>query len=168
MVISILFLIFMNKELSKKLSKFILKIRFLNTIINNYNIKNSFDLFYEDFPKLSGLKIPFILSIIGWILQFYLLFLISKLFQFEINLIYFIAIISITNVITSLPITIYGLGTREITLLSLFSIFNISPEKSVSLSLFWFLIFWLSPSIIGGLITINEGFFKQKNYKKTY
>ena len=165
-IVIMLFIIFMNKELSKKISTIILKIRFLNTIINNYKIRDSFELFYEDFPRLSGLKIPFILSIIGWILQFFELYLISKLFSIDINFIYFIAIISITNIITSLPITIYGLGMREITLISLLSIFNVSPEKIVSLSLFWFLIFWLTPSIIGGLITINEGFFTQKNYIK--
>ncbi len=73
---------------------------------------------------------------------------------------YFIAIISIVNIIASIPITLYGLGTREIALISLFSIFNIFPEKIVSLSLFWFLIIWLIPSIFGGIITIREGYYK--------
>ena len=70
--------------------------------------------------------------------------------------------VAIANVIASLPITIYGLGTREIAMISLFSIFNVSPEKIVSLSLFWFVIIWLLPSIIGAAITVKEGGFVNK------
>ena len=62
----------------------------------------------------------------------------------------------IANVVASLPITLYGLGTREISMISLFSIYNITPEKIVSLSLFWFVIIWLLPSIIGAAITLKE------------
>jgi uncharacterized protein (TIRG00374 family) len=161
----IIFLIFINKELSKKIIKKILNIKSINKLLLNYKSKISFDLFYEDFPKLRFLKKPFILSILGWLIQFFELYLISKMFSIEMNFLYFIAIISITNVITSLPITIYGLGTREITLISLFSIFNIMPEKIVSLSLFWFVILWLIPSILGGIITIREGYYKEDKKK---
>jgi len=155
-----IFLIFMKKELSKKILTIILQFKPINFLLNKNKITTSIELFYEDLPNLSFLKIPFILSIIGWFLQFFELFLISKLFSININFIYFIAIISIANIIASIPITIYGLGTREIILISLFSIFNIIPEKIVSLSLFWFIIIWLIPSIFGGIITIREGYYK--------
>ena len=56
-----------------------------------------------------------------------------------------------------MPITIYGLGTREITMISLFSIFNVVPEKIVSLSLFWFVIIWLFPSLLGAAVAVREG-----------
>jgi uncharacterized protein (TIRG00374 family) len=161
-----IFIIFMKKDLSKKLLKNILKFKPLNLLINENKIKKSIELFYEDLPNLSFLKLPFILSITGWFLQFFELFLISKLFSININFIYFIAIISIANIISSIPITIYGLGTREIILISLFSLFGIIPEKIVSLSLFWFTILWLIPSILGGIITIQEGFYKENEYRK--
>ena len=159
-IIIIILLIFMKKELSKKILTKILTLKPIKLFLDYNKINNSIELFYEDLPNLSHLRILFILSIGGWLLQFFELFLISKLFSININFMYFIAIISIANIIASIPITLYGLGTREIALISLFSIFNIFPEKIVSLSLFWFLIIWLIPSIFGGIITIREGYYK--------
>jgi len=78
---------------------------------------------------------------------------ISNSFQFLL----FILIIAIGNVVAYLPITIYGLGTREITMIRLFSIFNVVPEKIVSLSLFWFVITWLFPSLLVATVTVREG-----------
>jgi len=78
---------------------------------------------------------------------------ISNSFQFLL----FILIIAIGNVVAYLPITIYGLGTREITTIRLFSIFNVVPEKIVSLSLFWFVITWLFPSLLVATVTVREG-----------
>ena len=78
---------------------------------------------------------------------------ISNSFQFLL----LILIIAIVNVVAYLPITIYGLGTREITTIRLFSIFNVVPEKIVSLSLFWFVITWLFPSLLMATVTVREG-----------
>jgi hypothetical protein len=43
-------------------------------------------------------------------------------------------------VIASIPISIYGLGTREAALITIFSFFDVIPENVVILSLFWFVI----------------------------
>ena len=66
---------------------------------------------------------------------------------------------AVADVIASIPISIYGLGTREAALIPLFSMFStstITNEQIVSLSLFWFVIIWLSPSVIGAVITAVE------------
>ena len=68
----------------------------------------------------------------------------------------FIFVLAVANVVASLPISIYGLGTREATLISLFSIFAVTSEKIIALSLFWFAVIWLLPSIIGAIITVFE------------
>jgi len=155
-----IFILLMKKDLLKKLLIKIFKFKPINLLINEKKLLKFIDSFYEDFPKIKFLKIPFILSITGWFLQFFILFLIARLFSINIDIISFIAIISIAKIFASIPITIYGLGTREMALIALFSLFNIIPEKIVSLSLFWFLIAWLIPSILGGLITIREGYDK--------
>ena len=74
--------------------------------------------------------------------------------------------IAIANVVASLPVTIYGLGTREMSMISLFSIFSISPDRIVSLSLFWFVIIWLFPSILGAAVAVKEGGFINKSKPK--
>ena len=114
------------------------------------------DKLYKDIPTIKDLIFPIIITLLGWILMFSELYIISNLFFIDIPYHYFILIIAITNVIALLPITIHGLGTREAALLGLFSIFNVPQENAIGFSFFWFVIFWLFPSIIGSFVTINE------------
>ena len=118
---------------------------------------NFIELFYEDMPSIKDILLPFIISIFGWILRFYLFYLTAQLFYIDIDLYYFIAVVALANIIGSIPITIYGLGTRDVTLITLFSLFDIAPENTISLSIFWFVIIWLTPSFLGGVIAFLEG-----------
>lgn len=154
-VIALFLLFLLKKETLERFIKKIVQYR----IFNSLRVKSglSIDSFYVDMLRPGDLLVPFILSIFGWILCFSELYLISKLFSIEVPYIYFILIIAVANVVASLPITIYGLGTREITMISLFSVFNVVPEKIVSLSLFWFVIVWLFPSVLGAVVAVREG-----------
>ena len=122
---------------------------------------NHIDTVYEELPRVRDLIFPFFVAVVGWIVWFSEIYLISKLFGIDVPYHYFILIVAVANIIASMPISIYGLGTREIALIGLFSIYFISPEKIVSLSLFWFVLIWVFPSIIGAGVTI----FESKNYK---
>ena len=159
-IVFALFFFFFNKEKSKIIFIKLVKSRIFSTVKDR--LENSIDSFYEDLPKFRDVLIPFSLSIIGWILRFTELFLISKLFGFDIPFFYFILILAVANVISSIPISIYGLGTREASLISLFTIFNVVAEDVVSLSLFWFAVIWLTPSIFGAIVT----FFETKKFNE--
>ena len=111
---------------------------------------------YEDLPTVKDLIPPFFVSFFGWILWLSELYLISTLFSIDVPYHYFILIIAVANVIASIPITICGLGTREVAMIGLFSIFNIGQENVLGFSLFWFVISWLIPSLIGAGITVHE------------
>jgi len=150
----VLFLVFLKKDIWKRFFKKILNSRFLNSFGDKINI--SIDAFYKDFPKHRDILYPFTVSTIGWIVNFSELYLISRLFSINVPYMYFILIASIVSIIASIPITIYGLGTREITFIALFSSFNVMPEKIIGLSLFWFIIIWVIPSVIGAVITVIE------------
>jgi len=155
-----LFLFLLKKEKSKNIFTKIIKTRFFAAVKDR--LINSLDSFYEDMPRFKDVFITFIISIICWFVSAAELYLISKLFNIEVSFFYFILIIVVADVIASIPISIYGLGTREATLISIFSFFNIIPEKVLSLSLFWFVIIWLTPSIIGAFIT----YFETKKFNK--
>ena len=152
-VISLL-LFFLKKEKSKNLFLKIIQTRIFETVKDR--LLESLDSFYEDLPRFKDVLIPFGISIIGWIVRFTELFFISKLFSIDVPFIYFILIIAIANVIASIPITIYGLGTREASLITMFLFFSITPEKVLGLSLFWFTVIWFFPSVIGAVITYFE------------
>ncbi len=118
---------------------------------------DSIKTFYEDIPSIKDMILPFVISMFGWIIRFYIFYLIAQLFSIHIDLSSFIAIVSLANIIASVPITIYGLGTREATLITLFSLFDIPAENTMSLSIFWFVVIWLFPSFLGGVIAFLEG-----------
>lgn len=147
-------LFFLRKDKSKILFTKIIQTRIFATIKDR--LSNSIDSLYEDIPSFKDVILPFFLSLSGWILRFTEFFLISRLFGFEIDFIYFILIVAVANVIASIPISIYGLGTREVSLITMFSVFGVMPERVLSLSLFWFVVIWLTPSIIGAIITSSE------------
>jgi uncharacterized protein (TIRG00374 family) len=159
-IVVFLLLFFLKKEKSKNLFLKMIRSRIFATVKDR--LSESLDTFYEDLPRFKDVIIPFTISIIGWIVRFTELFFISKLFSIEVDFIYFILIIAVANVIASIPITIYGLGTREASLISMFFIFDVVPEKVLSLSLSWFTIIWFSPSVIGAIIT----YFETKKFSK--
>jgi uncharacterized protein (TIRG00374 family) len=125
-------------------------------------IENSIASFYEDLPKFKDVLLPFGISVFGWIVKYIMLFFIAILFFIEIPFFYFIMIMAVADVIASLPISIYGLGTREAALITMFKIWGVESENIVSLSLFWFVIIWLTPSVIGAFVT----FFETKKLEK--
>ena len=165
-VISLL-LFLLKKEKSKIVFTKIIKIRVFAAVKDR--LISSLDSFYEDIPRFKDVIIPFIISVIGWFISSAELYFISRLFNIYTPFFYFIFIIIVADVIASIPISIYGLGTREVTLIAIFSFFNVAPENIVSLSLFWFVIIWLTPSIIGAFITYVETkkFYKFSLNEKT-
>jgi len=153
-IVFVVFLVVFKKEISKNFFTKIIQSRIFANVKDRLN--QSIDSFYEDIPKFRDVLIPFFISISSWIFSFFELYLLSKLFLIDIPFLQFIMILSIANVIASIPITIYGLGTREASLITMFSIYGIIPEKVLGLSLFWFAITWVTPSIFGAVVTNFE------------
>ena len=147
-------LFLLKKEKSKTFFTKIIRTRIFATLKDK--LINSLDSFYEDIPRFKDVFITFIISIINWFVSAAELYFISKLFNIDVPFFYFIFIIIVAEVIASIPISIYGLGTREVALISIFSFFDVAAENVLSLSLFWFVIIWLTPSIIGAFITYIE------------
>lgn len=152
-VVSLL-LFLLKKEKSKIVFTKIVKTRIFAAVKDK--LINSLDSFYEDIPQFNDVFISFIISIICWFVSTTEFYLISRLFNIDIPFFYFIFIIIVADVISSIPISIYGLGTREAALITIFSFFDVIPENVLSLSLFWFVIMWLLPSIIGAFVTFIE------------
>jgi uncharacterized protein (TIRG00374 family) len=149
-----LFLFFFKTERSKILFRKIIQSRVFATLQDR--LEESIDSFYEDLPRFRDVILPFAISFFGWVIKYVELFFIAILFDFTVPFWYFIMIMAVGDVIASLPISIYGIGTREASLLPLFSMFAVTNDQIISLSLFWFVIIWLTPSIIGAFVTIRE------------
>jgi uncharacterized protein (TIRG00374 family) len=153
-LVTSLFLFFFKDKRSRIFIVKIIQSKIFSTIKDK--IEKSLISFYEDLPKLKDIILPFNISIFGWILKYIMLFFIAKLFFIEIPFFAFIMIMAVAEVISSIPVSIYGLGTREAALITIFKIWGIESENIVSFSLFLFVIIWLSPSIIGAFVTFFE------------
>lgn len=162
MVVLVIFLyiLFFKWSKSHHLFQKIVTYRMFSKITST--LHHSIESFHKDVPSLKDVLIPFSLSLTGWLLKYIMLFFIAQLFGISITLFYFILIVAVADVFSSIPISIYGIGTREAALITMFSVprftngLIISVEQIVSLSLFWYVIIWLVPSIIGAVVTLHE------------
>lgn len=140
-VIFVLFLIAIIIFSSPNRSKKILSVLYKYIIPKKFKkyANESFHAFYEAFPRLRDLSLPLILGFVAWVLAYTQLYIFSLSLGIEIPYIYFITLYPIASIVGLIPITICGLGTREATLIFLFSFFNILPEKIIGLSLIGFI-----------------------------
>ncbi len=150
----VVFIFFLTQKTSKLLFSRIIESQVFRVLKNR--LEDPLESFYVDLPLLHQVLPVFFISFIGWFLRFILFYLIAELFSIHVPILQGMMIIAVADIIASIPISIYGLGTREAALVSLYSFYNISRDAVVGLSLFWFTATWLLPSIIGAGITLLE------------
>ncbi|MFH1439366.1 MAG: lysylphosphatidylglycerol synthase transmembrane domain-containing protein [Candidatus Woesearchaeota archaeon] len=121
-------------------------LRFIYRFIIPKKIKNkSKDIYMELICSIKSIKPidyinQFALTFISWIIYFTLIYFIALSINVDISYYYLAASISITSLITLIPISFNGLGTRDATLLILFSQIGISKETTIAFSLLIFII----------------------------
>ena len=91
------------------------------------------------------------------------MFLVSVGVGIDIPIVYFFAIFPIGTIISLIPISINGLGTREAVLISLFGLFGVSAAKVFSMSIICLFITGILPAIPAIWLV-----FKNNNDKRLY
>ncbi|PIR57677.1 MAG: hypothetical protein COU71_02855 [Parcubacteria group bacterium CG10_big_fil_rev_8_21_14_0_10_38_31] len=148
---------YFNKNFIKKILKKIIKK--VSTRKNHNITEEEVDNLFNSFNKptlilLSGTMI----SIFAWILYFLQIYILAKSIGIEITFILTSAIIAIITALNLIPITISGIGTRDVALILLFSQIGIRKEEALSFSLMILLTF-----VVGGLLGWICGFFLKKH-----
>jgi len=118
--------------------------------------KITFHSFYEDMPKKRFFFIFFFLNLLNWIFIYFTNYIIGLSLGINLNFIYFLAIFPFATLVSLLPISINGLGTREAVLIGLFGLFGVSAAKVFSLSLISLLLMGILPSIFTSFILFNK------------
>jgi|SRR3989344_1108956 len=118
--------------------------------------KRNFYSFYKDMPKKRYFILFFLLNLLNWIVLYISTFFVGLSIGINIPLFYFLAILPIATFVGQIPITISGLGTREATLISLFSLFSVSATKVFSMSLINLFISGIIPGIIGSFLILKH------------
>lgn len=152
------FIVLSSFFLSKGRSEFVLKLihKFLIPSRLKNKVKDSFNSFYNSLLRPKELVYPIILTIATWVLVYSYSFLIAKAFMIDIPYFYFIMIFPISTIIAMIPITVGGIGTREASLIMLFSLFGIAPAKILSMSIVNLIIGGCIPALLGFTLSLRK------------
>ncbi len=160
LIISFLvFLVCILLFMRKKRGMFILSLIYNHILPQSIKEKTngSLNTFYNSLPRLRNLVVVFFLTIFTWLVLYYQTFIFAKAFYITTIPFYiFVSFVSIGTVISLIPISVSGLGTRELTLITLFSLYNIKPEAIVSTSLVSFFGVGLIEGLIGLFFAVKE------------
>jgi hypothetical protein len=124
---------------------------------SGYSIENKLQDFLRDFNLLlrKGFGPISLLTMAAWVVYFFQLYLFSLSLNFRLPVSYFVAFVSISLLISFLPVSIAGIGTRDGALIGLFSLIGLSRESAVTFS-FLFLYMYLINALTCGLIYLKE------------
>jgi glycosyltransferase 2 family protein len=130
------------------------------TIFVPQHLKSKVSLYYDDF--FNGLftfyhdRQRFFSSIgtgiIAWIPPFVYGYLLALSIGIDPGILFFVLVIPVLSLLDLLPISISGIGTRDVALIFLFGLKGISPEQAVAFSLLYlFMSYWLIALIGAGV-----------------
>ncbi len=141
---------------SKKRAKFLFG--FLKKLVPDKfqePLKKVFHDFYDNLPRRRKLLFSFLLTILIWFLIYSQSYLIVKALNIDIGFWQIIFYLPIATVVSLIPITISGLGTREMALILLFSQFDVSIESIVALSLSGLILVSYLPALFGVFLSFR-------------
>ena len=97
-------------------------------------MKSNYDDFYESIKHLSSMKKTIasaaVLTLASWALILMASYILALSVGINVELIYFIFLIPIINIIELIPISISGVGTRDTAAIILFSLIGITQERA--------------------------------------
>lgn len=151
--------IFLNKKIFKKL----LKPLFYLFVSDKHKklLKGGFDKFFESVEKMLQKKyfivIATLFGIISWAISIIGAFFLAESINLNIPLYFMFLAIPIITLLDIVPISISGIGTRDVALIFLFSFIGLGIEYAVSFSFLYFLVFYIVTSLVGwGLFSTEK------------
>ncbi|MBA7640673.1 hypothetical protein ES703_48344 [subsurface metagenome] len=114
--------------------------------------------FYSGIEELkkSRLVIPLLITIFAYIIFYTQGYLIAKSLSIPVSFFYLVFCLSLASLVALIPISIFGIGTRDATLIVLFSTQGLTEEAAVSLSLALLFVFYVSVGGMGALAWLKR------------
>ncbi len=150
-LIALLPLLLLNRRFMRKPVSLLYKI----ALVRKYEdrIENSFNEFYDGVSELvnPGLISAFLLTCLSYLLFFFQCYLLLNSLDITINFLDITLIMGVSNLISLMPLSISGLGTRDAVLIFFFSLLGFKPELAVSYAFLVFLNFFVFGGLIGAV-----------------
>ena len=146
-LILILPFVFIIKDISMPIIKFFFKLPFLNRFQSKAN--HAGETFFGEIKTLISFKLLYgvLFTLLAYFVLFYIAYLISLACGFEVNFFTIMFFVAVANILSFIPISFSGIGTREASMIFLFSLINMSKEDALLFSTLFFITFY----IVGGL-----------------
>jgi uncharacterized protein (TIRG00374 family) len=164
-ITAITILYFIGENRGEKLLKIL--VRYLIPKLfkgSSYGFINSF---YKDFPRISRLIIPFLLSFITWVIIFSQEYIIVIALGANIPYLSFLLLFPIANIAGYIPITFAGLGTRDFVSILIFStLFGVKESDIFVFTLIGFIVTDIFTGFLGFLVSLTETQKKISNILK--
>jgi uncharacterized protein (TIRG00374 family) len=154
-VTAFILIYFIGKERGEKLFRLLIKYLMPKNFKETYY--RFIDTFYKDFPKITRLIIPFLLSFVTWIIIFSQEYIIVIALGENIPYLSFLLLFPIANIAGYIPITFAGLGTREYVSILIFStLFEVAEPKIFVFTLVGFIVTDVFTGFLGFLVSLTE------------
>ena len=151
----IIYVYLFNKERGEKL--FYLLIKYLIPKRFKVNFYKFIETFYDDFPRFWILLYPLVIGLLIWVVVFTQEYIMVIALGLNIPYLFFLVLFPIANIAGYLPITLGGLGTRELTSIVIFtSLFDVTSEDVLVFTLMGFIITDIFTGIIGFFLSLTE------------
>jgi len=142
-------IISLRREYTQRMLGFLSRFSFFKKLARRAG--STFGDFYGGIEKMGDwhLTFPLLLSLSAYLIGFFQCYLISVALNIPIFFPYLVFCIAIVNLVSLIPISIAGIGTRDATLIGLFSVLGLEPESAVSFSLTYLFVFNISIAFMG-------------------
>jgi uncharacterized protein (TIRG00374 family) len=144
-------LIFLNERSGKRIVRAAFRV-FMPKKLGS-GLEEQFEDFYSGIGQFKRIEIlvPLLLSIVTYFIMYVQCSLIANALGISISLLNIAFCISAANLVSLLPISITGIGTRDATLIAMFSILHLSRESALSFSITFLFISNISACVIGAI-----------------
>ena len=155
-------LLMLHKQLMGKLVSFLYNVVVIKKMKNK--IEEKYEDFYSGINQLINGKIIFFVALtcLSYLIFFIQCYLIALAIGISIDFLTITLFMAISNLISFIPISISGLGTRDAALIYLFSLVELKPELAVSYAFLVFLTFF----VCGGFIGVVAWWIKPLEFNK--
>jgi uncharacterized protein (TIRG00374 family) len=137
-----------NKYILEKIAAFVYASMIYK--IDKNILKGQFKIFLAGVKKViaNGIFVPFVLTILSYLIFFAQCYVLIRLIPIGLSYIGVIFLVSISNIVSILPITVFGLGVREVSMIYLLSLRNIPAEPALTYSFLLFVSFYVINGVV--------------------
>lgn len=158
----IIFIVLIYLVTRREFTRIILKpiARLLVSKIEIKKLKKSYHEMYDSFNDVGKKKghiiIMLIFSSIIWMISIVQIRIIGLAIGIEIDYLFLLAVMSLVVIIELIPISIFGIGTREAFLIFTFGIIGIAKESAIAFSISYLVLAYWSVGLVGLIFWLRE------------